>query len=469
MDTRAANLTESEMGKTYSKQYGLDGIDKERRYHVTRKDVSEEVKSNREKSLSMPLDEKRKLYKKKKFVVLDEIETWHQQAPDIMRKWARQKFEPLKDVDESLNNKIAMWQGDITTLEIDAIVNAANSSLLGGGGVDGAIHSAAGNKLREECATINPCDTGDAKITAGYKLPAKYVIHTVGPMGINPNKLASCYKKCLEIVKHERIRTVAFPCISTGIYGYDIDKATPVVMTTVRNWLTANHEHVDRILFCVFLSKDIEVYEENLLKYFPVVKDGERPGPAVKKPKKESKPGKEETKTDDKKPVQDGKIEPKAKDKKIETKAKDNKIEIILKDSRPDTAEKETNMQEHGRELTGKDKPIKDNSSDVEDKKESKIEGKAKESEESASKNETGREKLSVKLTGKGKSEKVNSPAKPVTRSEVKEKKQMTMDAFVTKPNKTKAEEHGHTVSTEDKASKTDDTEDLKLADSAKL
>lgn len=465
MDT--ATVTESEMGKTNSKQYTLDG--KERRYHITRKDVSEEVKSNREKSLSMPLDEKRKLYKKKKFVVLDQIETWHQQAPDIMRKWARQKFEPLKDVDGSLNNKISMWQGDITTLEIDAIVNAANSSLLGGGGVDGAIHSAAGYKLREECATINPCDTGDAKITAGYKLPAKYVIHTVGPMGINPKMLASCYKRCLEIVTQEKIRTVAFPCISTGIYGYDIDKATPVVMTTVRNWLTANHEHVDRILFCVFLSKDIDVYEENLLRYFPIVKDGERPGPAVKKPKKESKPGKEESKTDDKEPVQDGKIESKAKDKKLETKAKD-KIEINSKDSVPDAAEKEANMEEHGREFTGKDKPIKDSSLNVKDKKESKIESKAEDSEESASKNETGKEKLSVKLTERGKPEKVSSPAKPVTRSEVKEKKQMTMDSFVTKPKKTKAEEN---VNSEDIVGKKDDENcidsEVKVADSAKL
>ena len=189
----------------------------------------------------------------------------------------------------------------------------------------------------------------------------------------------------------------------------------------------------------------------------------------MKKPKKESKPGKEESKTDDKKPVQDGKIESKAKDKKLETKAKD-KIEINSKDSVPDAAEKEANMEEHGREFTGKDKPIKDSSSNIKDKKESKIESKAKDSEESASKNETGKEKLSVKLTERGKPEKVSSPAKPVTRSEVKEKKQMTMDSFVTKPKKTKAEEN---VNSEDIVGKKDDENcidsEVKVADSAKL
>ncbi|CAH3179560.1 unnamed protein product, partial [Porites evermanni] len=185
--------------------------------------------------------------------------------------------KPSFAVNELLNEKVSLWQGDITSLEIDAIVNAANNSLLGGGGVDGCIHRAAGSTLRKECAALNGCSTGDAKITSGWhKLPAKYVIHTVGPFGKQEKPLRSCYKRCLGLVKKYGLRTVAFCCVSTGIYGYPIYDASCVALNTVRKWLEdeekdgkKNAELVDRIIFCVFLGGDLEVYQRLLPRFFP--------------------------------------------------------------------------------------------------------------------------------------------------------------------------------------------------------
>ena len=151
----------------------------------------------------------------------------------------KQKFK----TDLKLASKVSIWCGDITTLEIDAICNAANNSLLGGGGVDGAIHNASGNLLYRECLTLDGCDTGDAKITSGYRLPAKYVIHTVGPIGLHPNQLRSCYERCLQVAVENECKTVAFPCISTGVYGYPNEDACKVALGTVREFLE-NTQHV---------------------------------------------------------------------------------------------------------------------------------------------------------------------------------------------------------------------------------
>ena len=159
---------------------------------------------------------------------------------------------------------IDLLEGDITKQDVDAIVNAANSSLLGGGGVDGAIHRAAGPELLAETRTLGGCQTGDAKITRGYKLKARYVIHTVGPIyqsrdSLVPQQLASAYRRSLELAEANGIRTVAFPSISTGAYGYPLEEAAPIALKTVTDYITT-HEVFDRIEFVLFNEAAITAY-----------------------------------------------------------------------------------------------------------------------------------------------------------------------------------------------------------------
>lgn len=155
-------------------------------------------------------------------------------------------------------------QANITTLQVDAIVNAANSSLLGGGGVDGAIHRAAGPDLAHECRLLGGCKTGQAKITKGYRLPACYIIHTVGPFwrgGLHDEDklLASCYFSALELAVSRDLRSIAFPCISTGIYGYPPEAAAKVAVNTVKKFLQDTSSAID-VTFCCFSEADLDIY-----------------------------------------------------------------------------------------------------------------------------------------------------------------------------------------------------------------
>jgi O-acetyl-ADP-ribose deacetylase (regulator of RNase III) len=174
-------------------------------------------------------------------------------------------------MDKSIREKMTVQMGDITRVEVDAIVNAANRSLLGGGGVDGAIHRAAGPELLKECRTIGGCPTGEARITGGYRLPARYVIHTVGPVykpteeARSASLLSQCYRNSLQLAADHKVGSMAFPAISCGVYGYPIERACRIAIDTVSDFLEGNPDTTLKdIRFVLFSEDDRKVYENYL-------------------------------------------------------------------------------------------------------------------------------------------------------------------------------------------------------------
>ncbi len=164
--------------------------------------------------------------------------------------------------------KIELVQGDITRLDVDAILNAANQSLLGGGGVDGAIHRTAGPDLLAECKSLNGCETGNAKITKGYLLKARFVIHTVGPVWCGGSKneerlLASCYRESLKLARQHKVKSIAFPNISTGIYGFPKERAAKIAIETIRDFIIDNQD-IEQIFFCCFDQENYLIYQNIL-------------------------------------------------------------------------------------------------------------------------------------------------------------------------------------------------------------
>lgn len=179
--------------------------------------------------------------------------------------------QKLPEPSQSFNDKIGIIRGDITKLKVDTIVNAANNSLLGGGGVDGAIHRAAGPELLKECLTLDGCETGSAKITNAYELPCKKVIHAVGPV-YNPTRkelsaelLAGCYTTSLKLAVENECKSIAFSALSTGIYGYPSLAAAPVAIGAVREFLGGeNGDKLDKVVFCTFEMKDVNAYDKTI-------------------------------------------------------------------------------------------------------------------------------------------------------------------------------------------------------------
>ncbi|XP_078000807.1 macro domain-containing protein mll7730-like [Glandiceps talaboti] len=240
--------------------------------------IIQRVQEDQAKFCRRTQEERREQYKcGNNYVTVADILTWPQYAEQHGQKLAKKGPDAgyRFSIDENLNGKVSIWIGDITTLEIDAVGNPANAALLGrlgSGGVDGCIHRAAGKELKRECSLLHGCETGDAKITLGYKLPAKYVIHTVGPVGENPDALESCYNRCLDLLKENNLRSIAIPCISTGKFGYPKRDAAHIALTTIRKWLETaqNADLVDRVIFCLFLKDDIGIYEDLMQSVFPL-------------------------------------------------------------------------------------------------------------------------------------------------------------------------------------------------------
>jgi len=230
-------------------------------------------KIKKDKYLSNDIENRRvEYFCGSKYIPLSQIPSWDDISKGSSTPFSRNS--PWKP-NLNLNRKVSLWKGDISVLETDAIVNAANSQLRGGGGVDGAICAAAGPELLEECRTIiGGCPVGEAKIVGGYRLPAKYVIQTVGPMNKNCELLANAYTNSLKLAVEHGIKSIAFPCIATSCYGFPNEEAAHTAMETTRKFFETSCHDLS-VIFCVFTDKDNKIYRNLLPFYFPSDKDSE--------------------------------------------------------------------------------------------------------------------------------------------------------------------------------------------------
>ena len=214
------------------------------------------------------------MHKKKHVMTLNDIQSWDVFGPTSLERHQIPKNLTVEyKANRKINSKISLWtHGDSTNLKVDAIVNAANEDLAPGGGICGAIFSAAGPNLNNACKKYRHCKTGNAVITDGFKLPSKYIIHAVGPRGEDPKLLVQTYKSILKYIDGYKVRSVGLCCISTGIFGYPSYPAAKIAFRTVRNFLRnpQNREKTDRIVFVVFDKKDIDNYYQVIHKFFPL-------------------------------------------------------------------------------------------------------------------------------------------------------------------------------------------------------
>nr|CCC90542.1 conserved hypothetical protein [Trypanosoma congolense IL3000] len=229
------------------------------------KKVKTDGTSKREKILSTPLSPANEA------IFSTPLESWLTADRGSFSGWkcgvknpvTMDKLQPVNSTDPFLR-RIALYRGPVTDLELDAIVNAANTQCLGGGGVDGAIHRAAGPLLLRECATFNGCETGECRLTKGYQLPARYVFHTVGPVGEKPDLLRKCYRSVLSLAFRNRLRSIGFCCISTGVYGYPLLPATRIALSETKNFLKENADAFDMCCFACFQEEEFKTYSKCL-------------------------------------------------------------------------------------------------------------------------------------------------------------------------------------------------------------
>ena len=224
-----------------------------------------------------------------------DLQTWDKHGIEVMEEVQLKEEKPVFPVNTEINKKVSVWfHGDSSALKCDAVVNAANSKLAAGGGICGILHSAAGPELQVACNKIGYTETGEAALTPGFKLPAKYVIHAVGPRGEHPEALKKAYNSTLKYIDGDKIKSIGFCCISTGIFGYPIENATHVALRTCREFLEnkENFDNTDRLIFVVFEPRDCEVYKRLLQVYFPLEKQEEE--------KKEEEKVEEEKKEEEK-------------------------------------------------------------------------------------------------------------------------------------------------------------------------